>query len=77
MIRGAFGALHVYNGSSSSESCVSWSEVFPVCGLSGVLLHRLHEDCKRVICTAGDSCAFLVSKPLKPTFDFPMLSALH
>lgn len=37
----------------------------------GVIPHGVHEACKCVIWTAGDNCcAFLVFKPLKPTFDF-------
>lgn len=56
---------------------VQWSGSSLLCSL-GVFLHRPHEACKCVICTAGDNrCAFLVSKPLKPAFDFPLLSAVH
>lgn len=65
---------------SSYKSCVPgvrWS-VFSFALSPVVILHRVHEACKRAIWTAGDNCcAFLVFKPLKPTFDFPLLSALH
>lgn len=58
------------------RSAVKWFLSF-VLSL-GVFLHRPHEACKCVICTAGaNRCAFLVFKPLKLAFDFPLLSAVH